>query len=170
MRCVLETQLLFASADLHSICFKRFAETMELRGLFPNSCQQSGSFVPETHVNGNRKSISTLSTFNNVGSDNCGSMPSVQSNLRLSRGFCARLPPLGRSGTSSGLNLTNEPKQQRERTASESKLNALFDQYKVRREVAGVYISTWRTVRNVEKFKMQNLSNQAKSNISRVCF
>lgn len=107
-----------------------FIETMELRGLFQNSCQQSGSFVPETHVNGNRKSISTLPTFNNVGSDNCGSVPSVQSNLRLSRGFYARLPPLGRSGTSSGLNLSTEPKQQKE--PSESKLNALFDQYKVK--------------------------------------
>lgn len=102
---------------------------MELTRFFSNSCQQSGSFVPETHVNGNRKSISTLPTLNNVGSDNCGSMPSVQNNLRLSRGFYARLPPLGRSGTSSGLNLTTEPKQQKE--PSESKLNALFDQYKV---------------------------------------
>lgn len=102
---------------------------MELRGLFPSSCQQSGPFVPETHVNGNRKSISTLSTFNNVGSDNCGSVPSVQNNLRLSRGFYARLQPLGRSGTSSGLNLATESKQQKE--PSESKLNALFYQYKV---------------------------------------
>lgn len=104
---------------------------MELRGLFPNSCQQSGPFVPETHVNGNRKSISTLSTFNNVGSDNCGSVPSVQNNLRLSRGFYARLQPLGRSGTSSGLNLATESKQQKE--PSESKLNALFYQYKVQK-------------------------------------
>lgn len=101
---------------------------MELRGLYPNSCQQSGSFMHETHVNGNRKSISTLSTFN-VGSDNYGSMPSVQNNMRLSRGFYARLQPLGRSGTSSGLNATSDPKQQKE--PSESKLNALFDQYKV---------------------------------------
>lgn len=100
---------------------------MELRGLFPNSCQQSGSFVPEMHANGNRKS--TLSTFNNVGSDNCGSVPNAQSNLRLSRGFYARLQPLGRSSTSSGLNLSTELKQQRE--PSENKLNALFDQYKV---------------------------------------
>ena len=102
---------------------------MELRGLFPSSCQQSGSFMPETHINGNRKSISTLSTFNNVGSDNCGSVPNVQSNLRLSRGFYARLQPLGRSGTSSGLNSATELKQQKE--PSESKLNVLFDQYKV---------------------------------------
>lgn len=101
---------------------------MELRGLFPNSCQPPGPFVPETHINGNRKSISTLATFNNVGSDNCGSMPSVQSNTR-SRGFYARLQPLGRSGTSSGLNSTADSKQQRE--PSESKLNTLFDQYKV---------------------------------------
>lgn len=102
---------------------------MELRGLFPNSCQQSSSFVPETHANGNRKSTSMLSTFNNVGSDNCGSVPNAQSNLRLSRGFYSRLQPLGRSSTSSGLNLSTEPRQQRE--PSESKLNALFDQYKV---------------------------------------
>lgn len=102
---------------------------MELRGLFPNSCQQSGSFVPETHANGNRKSTSMLSTFNNVGSDNCGSVPNAQSNLRLSRGFYSRLQPLGRSSTSSGLNLSTEPRQQKE--PSESKLNALFDQYKV---------------------------------------
>lgn len=106
-----------------------FIETMELRGLVQNSCQQTGPLVPETHVNGNKKSISTLSTFNNVGSDNRGSMPSVQNNPRLSRVFYGRLTPLGRSGTSSGLNLTNEPKQQRE--PSESKLNTLFDQYKV---------------------------------------
>lgn len=104
---------------------------MELRGLFPNSCQQSSSFVPETHANGNRKSTSTLSTFNNIGSDNCGSVSNVQSNLRLSRGFYARLQPLGRSSTSSGLNLSTEPRQQRE--PSESKLNTLFDQYKVQR-------------------------------------
>lgn len=84
--------------------------------------------MPETHVNGNRKSISTLPTFN-VGSDNYGSMPSVQNNMRLSRGFYARLQPLGRSGTSSGLNAASDPKQQKE--PSESKLNALFDQYKV---------------------------------------
>lgn len=104
-------------------------ETMELRGLFSNSCQQTGPLVPaETHVNGNRKSSSTVPRLNNVGSDNCGSMPSIQNNLRLSRGFCARLPPLGRSGTSSGLNLTTEFKQQRE--PSENKLNTLFDQYK----------------------------------------
>jgi len=102
---------------------------MELRGLFPNSCQQSNSFVPETHANGNRKSTNTLPTFNNVGSDNCGSVPNAQSNLRLSRGFYARLQPLGRSSTSSGLNLNTEPRQQRE--PSENKLNALFDQYKV---------------------------------------
>ena len=102
---------------------------MELRGLFPNSCQQSSSFVPETHINGNRKSTSMLPTFNNVGSDNCGSVPNVQSNLRLSRGFYARLQPLGRSNTSSGLNLSIETRQQRE--PSESKLNALFDQYRV---------------------------------------
>lgn len=98
-------------------------ETMELRGSFLNSCQQTGPLVPEAHINGN-----TLSTFNNVGSDNCGSMPTVQSNLRSSRGFYARLSPLGRSGTSSGLNTTTESKQQKE--PSENKLNALFDQYK----------------------------------------
>ncbi|XP_029041279.2 DCN1-like protein 3 [Osmia bicornis bicornis] len=103
-------------------------ETMELRGLFSNSCQQTGPLVPETHINGNRKSLTTLSAFNNVGSDNCGSMPNVQNNLRSSRGFYARLPPLGRSGTSPGLNVTVESKQQRE--PSENKLNTLFDQYK----------------------------------------
>lgn len=103
-------------------------EIMELRGLFPNSCQQTGPLVPEPHINGNRKSITTLSTFTNVGSDNCGSVPSVQNNLRLSRGFYTRLPPLCKSGQSSGLNVTIESKQQRE---SENKLNALFDQYKV---------------------------------------
>lgn len=105
-------------------------ETMELRGSFLNSCQQTGPLMPERHINGNRKSVTTLSTFNNVGSDNCGSMPIVQSNLRSSRGFYARLSPLGRSGTSSGLNATTESKQQKE--PSESKLNALFDQYKVK--------------------------------------
>ncbi|XP_012220573.1 DCN1-like protein 3 [Linepithema humile] len=116
------------STDIdQSVALEHKDETMELRGLFPNSCQQPGPFVPETHVNGNRKSISTLSTFNNVGSDNCGSMPSVQSNPR-SRGFYARLQPLGRSGTSSGLNSTIDSKQQRE--PSENKLNTLFDQYK----------------------------------------
>lgn len=115
---------------------------MELRGLFPNSCQQSGPFVPETHVNGNRKSISTLSTFNNVGSDNCGSVPSVQNNLRSSRGFYARLQPLGRSGTSSGLNVATEPKQQKE--PSESKLNALFDQYKVQNTEVNFYVKIYR--------------------------
>ncbi|XP_053975511.1 DCN1-like protein 3 [Hylaeus volcanicus] len=103
-------------------------ETMELRGLFPNSCQQTRSMAPEPHINGNRKSIATLSTFNSVGSDNCGSVPSVQNNVRLSRGFYARLPPLGRSGPSVGLNVTIESKQQRE--PSENKINALFDQYK----------------------------------------
>ncbi|CAL7941278.1 unnamed protein product [Xylocopa violacea] len=103
-------------------------ETMELRGSFLHSCQQTGPLVPETHVNGNRKSVTTLTTFNNVGSDNCGSMPTVQSNLRSSRGFYARLSPLGRSGTSSGLSTTAESRQQKE--PSESKLNALFDQYK----------------------------------------
>lgn len=103
---------------------------MELRGLFSNSCQQTGPLMPETHINGNRKSLTTLSAFNNVGSDNCGSMPNVQNNLRSSRGFYARLPPLGRSGTSSGLNVTVESKQQRE--PSENKLNTLFDQYKVK--------------------------------------
>lgn len=105
-------------------------ETMELRGSFLNSCQQTGSLVPETHINGNRKSITTLSTFNNVGSDNCGSMPIVQNNLRSSKGFYARLSPLGKSGTSSGLNTTTESKQQKE--PSENKLNTLFDQYKVK--------------------------------------
>ncbi|KAK2577171.1 hypothetical protein KPH14_003328 [Odynerus spinipes] len=112
-----------------SVVLEHKDETMELRGLFSNSCQQTGPLVPaETHVNGNRKSLSTVPTLNNVGSDNCGSMPSIQNNLRLPRGFCARLPPIGRSGTSSGLNLTTEFKQQRE--PSENKLNALFDQYK----------------------------------------
>ncbi|KAG7209614.1 hypothetical protein KM043_011268 [Ampulex compressa] len=103
-------------------------DTMELRGLFSNSCQHTSPFVSETHANGNKKSMNTLPTLNNVGSDNCGSVPSMQSNLRLSRGFYARLPPLGRSGTSSGINLTTESKQQRE--PSETKLNTLFDQYK----------------------------------------
>lgn len=103
-------------------------DAMELRGLFPNSCQQTGPLAPETHINGNSKLINSLSTLNNVGSDNCGSVPSVQSNMRLSRAFYARLPPLGRSGTSSGLNMTADSKQQRE--PSENKLNALFDQYK----------------------------------------
>ena len=103
-------------------------ETMELKSLFPNSCQQTGPLASETHINGNRKSMPTLSTFNNVGSDNCGSVPCVQNNLRLSRGFYSRLPPLGRSGPSSGVNVTTESKQQKE--TSESKLNALFDQYK----------------------------------------
>ncbi|XP_076243169.1 defective in cullin neddylation 1 domain containing SCCRO3 [Calliopsis andreniformis] len=103
-------------------------ETMELRNLFLSSCQQTGTLAPETHVNGNRKSISTLSTFNNVGSDNRGSVHSIQSNLCLSRGFYARLPPLGKSGTSSSFSVTSDSKQQRE--TSESKLNALFDQYK----------------------------------------
>ncbi|KAK1125939.1 hypothetical protein K0M31_005472 [Melipona bicolor] len=96
---------------------------MELRGSFLNSCQQTGPLMPERHINGNRKSVTTLSTFNNVGS-----MPIVQSNLRSSRGFYARLSPLGRSGTSFGLNATTESKQQKE--PSKSKLNALFDQYK----------------------------------------
>lgn len=103
---------------------------MELRGSFLNSCQQTGSLVPETHINGNRKSVTTLLTFNNVGSDNCGSMPIVQNNLRSSKGFYARLSPLGKSGTSSGLNTTTESKQQKE--PSENKLNTLFDQYKVK--------------------------------------
>lgn len=124
------------------LILSHFAETMELRGLFPNSCQQPGPFVPEAHVNGNRKSISTLSTFNNVGSDNCGSMPSVQSNPR-SRGFYARLQPLGRSGTSSGLNSSTDSKQQRE--PSENKLNALFDQYKV------IHISDYKQISNIAK-------------------
>ncbi|XP_046813399.1 DCN1-like protein 3 [Vespa crabro] len=116
-------------ATEQSIVLEHKDETMELRGLFPNSCQQTGPLVPaETHVNGNKKSLNTVPMLNNVGSDNCGSMPSIQNNLRLSRGFYARLPPLGRSGTSSGLNLTTEFKQQRE--PSESKLNGLFDQYK----------------------------------------
>ncbi|XP_017877591.1 DCN1-like protein 3 isoform X1 [Ceratina calcarata] len=103
-------------------------ETMELRGSFLNSCQQTGPLVPETHLNGNRKSVTALSTFNNVGSDNCGSMPIVQSNIRSTRGFYARLSPLARSGTSSGLNAAAELKQQKE--PSENKLNSLFDQYK----------------------------------------
>lgn len=120
-------------------------ETMELRGSFLNSCQQTGPLVPEAHINGN-----TLSTFNNVGSDNCGSMPTVQSNLRSSRGFYARLSPLGRSGTSSGLNTTTESKQQKE--PSENKLNALFDQYKVKFEssllllYSSIYLSHWSNV------------------------
>lgn len=102
---------------------------MELRGLFSNSCQQSGPLMPDTYINGNRKSLTALSTFNNVGSDNCGSMPTVQNNVRSLNGFYTRLPPLGRSGTSAALNVTVESKQQRE--PSESKLNSLFDQYKV---------------------------------------
>ncbi|XP_012271582.1 DCN1-like protein 3 [Orussus abietinus] len=106
-------------------------DTMELRGPYSSSsCSQTGTLTTvETHANGNRKSpLTALGTFNNVGSDNCGSLPVSQNNPRLSRGFYSRLPPLGRSGTSSTLNLNADSKQQRE--PSESKLNALFDLYK----------------------------------------
>lgn len=103
---------------------------MELRGLFPDACSQTNSFLThDTHANGNRNSINTISTFNNVGSDNCGSIPGTQNTMRTSRGLYGRLPPLGKSNTSSGLNSSNDSKH---REPSESKLSTLFDQYKVR--------------------------------------
>lgn len=104
---------------------------MEPRGMFQSaSCPQTSPVTSvETYANGNNKSpLNTLPTFNNIGSDNCGSMPVVQNNQRSTRGFCTRLPPLGRSGTNLGLNITVDSKQQRE--LSENKLNVLFDQYK----------------------------------------
>ncbi|XP_066594801.1 DCN1-like protein 3 [Prorops nasuta] len=104
-------------------------EAMELRGLFPNSWPQTGSYVPtESPVNGNKISLNTLSMLTKVGSDNCGSVPGIQNNSRSSRSFYVRLPPLGRSGLSSGLNSGSELKSQKD--PSESKMNALFEQYK----------------------------------------
>ncbi|XP_058798141.1 DCN1-like protein 3 [Phymastichus coffea] len=103
-------------------------ETMELRTLFPQHTRQN-NITTESHVNGNKKSsITTMSTFNGVGSDNCGTIPMVHGNLRLSRGFYSRIPPLGRSTTNPGVNFTNDSKNLKERF--EIKLNALFDHYK----------------------------------------
>jgi hypothetical protein len=104
---------------------------MELRTLFPqNTSQNHPHTTIESHANGNKKlSLNAMSTFNGVGSDNCGSVPIVPGNLRLSRGFYSRLPPLGRSGTNAGLNSVIDSKQQKE--PSENKINCLFDQYKV---------------------------------------
>lgn len=105
---------------------------MELRDLFqPTACLQTSPLTSiETHTNGNSKSgLGALTTYNKVGSDNCGSLPMTHNNQRSSRGFYARIPPLDRSRTSSGLNLTVDSKQQKD--SSESKLNALFDMYKV---------------------------------------
>lgn len=117
---------------------------MELGGLFPtNTSSHSIALTPlEVHANGNkRSSFNTLTTFNNIGSDNRGSVPALQSNMRTSRGFYSRLPPIGRSGTCSTI--TNDSKQHRE--ASESKLNALFNHYK-----ASIY------QRFYSKFESQN--------------
>lgn len=107
------------------------ADTMEMRRLFPShQCTMGPLTSIDSRANGNKKPATNLSGLNNVGSDNCGSVPVVQNNLRLSRAFYARLPPLGRSTTANSGNATGESnKQQRE--PSEAKLNGLFDQYKV---------------------------------------
>lgn len=106
-------------------------ETMELRTLFPQHASQNHSHITaDSHINGNKKSSSTtMSTVNGVGSDNCGSVPMVHGNLRSSRGFYSRLPPLGRSTTNSGSNTAHDTKHSKE--PSEIKLNGLFDSYKV---------------------------------------
>ncbi|XP_008201785.1 DCN1-like protein 3 [Nasonia vitripennis] len=117
------------SATNQSTILEHKDETMELRSLFSHNAGQNHVHTNiESHVNGNKKSINTMSTFNGVGSDNCGSLPMVQSNLRSSRGFYSRLPPLGRSGTNTGLSSTSDCKQQKE--PSDNKINSLFDQYK----------------------------------------
>ncbi|XP_046470082.1 DCN1-like protein 3 [Neodiprion pinetum] len=119
------------SAHIQQISSEHKDETMELGDLFPpTGCLQTSPLTAiETHTNGNSKSgLGALSTFNKVGSDNCGSLPMTHNNLRTSRGTYARIPPLDRPKTSLGLNLTVDCKQQKD--SSESKLNALFDMYK----------------------------------------
>ncbi|XP_015123453.1 DCN1-like protein 3 [Diachasma alloeum] len=106
-------------------------DTMEMRRLFTShQCTMGPLTSIDSRANGNKKPPATnLSGLNNVGSDNCGSVPVVQNNLRLSRAFYARLPPLGRSTTCSNASTTADcGKQMRE--PSEAKLNGLFDQYK----------------------------------------
>lgn len=106
---------------------------MELRRLFPaNSCPRSSRLTAtDGRVNGNTKlPLVDVAALNNVGSDNCGSVPSIQNNVRMSRGFYARLPPLGRSGAASATSVPQETGRQ-QKEPSEAKLNALFDQYKV---------------------------------------
>ncbi|CAD6227129.1 GSCOCG00011916001-RA-CDS [Cotesia congregata] len=102
-------------------------ETMELKRLFPlNSCTKESLVSNETLSNSNKKSlVSTVSVPNNIGSDNCGSLP-IQNNLRISRAFYARFPPLCRSmATNVNTFSDKHPKE-----SQDEKLSMLFDQYK----------------------------------------
>ncbi|XP_057342196.1 DCN1-like protein 3 isoform X2 [Microplitis mediator] len=103
------------------------SDTMELKRLFPlNSCTKE-LISNETQTNSNKKSlVSTVSVPNNIGSDNCGSLPIIQNNLRISRAFYARFPPLCRSVTTSVTTFSD--KHQKE--SIDEKLSVLFDQYK----------------------------------------
>ncbi|KAF7989582.1 hypothetical protein HCN44_008256 [Aphidius gifuensis] len=113
-------------------------DTMELRRLFPsNTCSKGAMTSIDSHINGSKKLSSTTTTtatnktstfVNIVGSDNCGSVPAVQNNIRVPKAFYARLPPLGKSNTPNSFNTIDNSKQQKD--ALDLKLNALFDQYK----------------------------------------
>lgn len=114
---------------------------MDLRGTFPsNAIQNHPQTNVESHVNGNKKSSSnTMSMYNGAGPDNCGSEPTVEIKLRSTHGFYSRLPSLGRSSSNSQtLNSMNDCKQHKD--PSESKINSLFDHYKVLTNVYFVQI------------------------------
>lgn len=100
--------------------------------MFPTNTTQNHSQTNiESHVNGNKKSSSnTISMYNGVGPDICGPESSVEIKLRSSHGFYSRLPSLGRSGSNAPtINSMADSKHQKD--PSESKINSLFDHYKV---------------------------------------
>ena len=98
---------------------------MELRTLFShNDIQNHPHTNKESHVNGNKNSSLSMSTFNGVGSDNCGSMPTVQNKLHRPHGFYSQM----QSGNA-GLNSTTGSKHVKE--PLDNKLTTLFEKYKV---------------------------------------
>ena len=107
---------------------------MELHRLFPvNSCSRSSCLTTfDGRANGNAKQpiADAAKALNSVGSDNRGSVPPVPNNVRTTRGFYARLPPLGRSSTTIAVGTPQETNRQ-QKEPSDGKLNALFDLYKV---------------------------------------
>lgn len=117
-----------------------FTETMELRGMFStNTTTQNHSQTNiESHVNGNNKksSSNTLqSMYSNgqIGPDSmCGPESAVEIKLRSSHGFYSRLPSLGKSGSNSrSLNSSMTDSSKQHKDPSETKINSLFDHYKV---------------------------------------
>ncbi|XP_067005799.1 DCN1-like protein 3 [Anabrus simplex] len=94
-------------------------EIMEVRGMLQSSqdLRCSPLTVVESQINGNSKGAGVPSFV--VGSDNCGSLHRD----KTSRTFYPRIPPLGRASLGGGG-------ESKGKEVSESKLNALFEQYR----------------------------------------